>query len=122
LTKLQRAQLFADHKGICYRCRLPIDATKAWTDEHVRALGLSGSNDLKNRAPVHMHCGEAKTRLEDIPRIAKAKRQQAALVGKDPDQEPSIQSRGFTKKEKLRKDSPFAHLPLPRLARLSAKG
>lgn len=112
LTKLQRAKLWAEHKGICYRCQLPIEPSKPFTDEHVIALGLSGSNDWSNRAPVHMHCAAIKTRDEDMPRINKAKAQQAVLVGKDPLAKPAIQSAGFRKSEKASKiTDPFPSLP-----------
>lgn len=119
LTKIQRGKLWADHKGLCYLCGLHIEPTKPWTDEHVVPLGMGGSNDLANRRPVHMHCAEKKTREEDMPRIAKAKRAQGALVGKDPDAPTTFPSRPFAKKVKEPKTSPFAHLPLPRLMRTS---
>ena len=112
LTKLQRAKLFAEHGGICCVCKLPIDEPKGWIDEHIRALGLGGTNDLKNRGPAHFHCAEVKTKNEDMPRIVKAKAQQAAITSKDPGAEPTIKSAGFKKAEKASKiTDPFPELP-----------
>ena len=113
MTQLQRAKLLETHNGICYRCNLPIDKSRKWIDEHVKALGLGGSNDLDNRRPVHWECAEIKTLTEDMPAINKAKAQKAASVGKSPDKPPAIKSRGFEKSEKRT----AAHIgldPLPR--------
>lgn len=81
LSPMQRLKLFEDHGGICVVCERKIDAGEPWIDEHLRALGLGGSNDLDNRGPAHAHCADTKTRTEDIPRIAKAKRQKAKHLG-----------------------------------------
>ena len=99
LTPTQRLKLFEDHKGICALCGLKIRPGEKFIDEHLRALGLGGGNDLENRAPVHVACAAAKTQQEDIPRIAKAKRAKMAALGIRRDM-PKIQSRGFVKYEK----------------------
>ncbi len=107
LTPTQRLALFERHKGICVICGKQIVAGEAWIDEHLRALGLGGSNDLDNRAPVHAACAAAKTAKEDVPAIAKAKRQKMAALGIKADGGRKIQSRGFAKKERPSK------MPLP---------
>lgn len=80
LTPTQRLKMFEDHKGICALCGQKIEAGEKWIDEHLRALGLSGSNDLENRAPAHVACAAVKTK-GDIQRIAKAKRQKMSALG-----------------------------------------
>lgn len=116
LTPTQRLRLFEAHKGTCALCGREIRSGEKWIDEHLRALGLGGSNDLDNRAPVHVACAKAKTDKEDIPRIAKAKRSKMAALGIKRDG-PKIESRGFPKKPerpgKIDKGS------LPALARRS---
>lgn len=99
LTPRERLKLFEEHKGICGLCGLPIMPGDKWRDEHLRALGLGGSNDRGNRAPVHIRCAEVKDG-DDIPRIAKAKRQKMAALGIKPDG-PKIANRGFAKSEKM---------------------
>lgn len=102
LTPRQRLKLFEEHKGICVLCGLQIRSGEKWIDEHLRALGLGGSNDFDNRAPVHVACAEAKTHKEDIPRIAKAKRQKMAALGIKRSG-PKIASRGFPRKQRPEK-------------------
>ena len=80
LTPTQRLKLFEDHKGICCLCSLKIKRGDAWIDEHIRPLGLGGSNDLSNRGPAHKLCAEVKTE-QDMDRINKAKRQKQADLG-----------------------------------------
>lgn len=72
-------------------------------DEHVRALGLVGSNDLDNRRFYRRPCAKRKTDTQDIPRIAKAKRQSRCVGPREPPAHPipqhvsGLQSRGFDK-------------------------
>jgi len=100
LTPTQRLKLFERHKGICALCGLQIRSGEKWIDEHLRALGLGGTNDDDNRAPVHVACAKAKTVEEDLPRIAKAKRSKMAALGIKRDDRQKIQSRGFPRAEK----------------------
>lgn len=83
-----------DHK--CALCGLPIDPLRPWIDEHMRALGLAGSNAFKNRAPAHVHCAEVKTK-GDMARINKAKDQKAKHYGSAPPPSRPIESAGFRK-------------------------
>lgn len=69
--------------GICPLCeRLMIPGEKL-VDEHMRALGLGGSNEQDGRAVVHAECAYAKTygKDGDLARIAKAKAQKRAALG-----------------------------------------
>lgn len=114
LTPTQRLKLFEAHKGICALCGREIRAGEPWIDEHIRPLGLGGTNDLDNRTPVHVACAQAKTRNEDMPRITKAKRQKMAALGIKRERVKKIQSRGFEKIEKIRAIDKLALPPLPR--------
>jgi 5-methylcytosine-specific restriction protein A len=83
LTPRQRLALWERHKGICAICKLPIKAGAKWRDEHLRALGLGGTNDPENRAPVHEACADEKTHGKDgdLAHIAKAKRRKMKHLG-----------------------------------------
>jgi 5-methylcytosine-specific restriction protein A len=105
LTRTQRLKLFENHRGICGICGVTIIAGETWCVEHLRPLGLGGSNDSDNLAPVHSKCADTKD-SDDIPRIAKAKRQKMASLGIKKEG-PGIRSRGFPKKERPDK------IPLP---------
>jgi len=103
LTPTQRLKLFETHKGLCGLCGAQIRAGEQWIDEHIIPLGLGGSNELSNRAPVHVQCAHSKTHGSqgDVAKIAKAKRQKMRHMGiKTASQK--IQSRGFPKFEKQR--------------------
>ena len=103
LTPTQRLKLFEAHKGLCGLCGAQIRAGELWIDEHIIPLGLGGSNDLTNRAPVHVVCADSKTHGKDgdVAKIAKAKRQKMRHLGiSRPKQK--IASRGFPKFEKER--------------------
>jgi len=84
LTPRQRLALFEAFKGICPLCEQRIQVGEKWIDEHMRALGLAGSNDWDNRAPVHEHCAKLKTK-DDMARINKAKRQKMHHLGIKPE-------------------------------------
>jgi 5-methylcytosine-specific restriction endonuclease McrA len=81
LTPSQRVRLFEVHGGICALCSRRIHAGESWVDEHLRALGLGGSNNTNNRAPVHEKCAKVKTHDIDMPAIVKAKAQKRAHLG-----------------------------------------
>lgn len=101
LTKKQRAMLALRQNGLCgCGCGVKLDHPGEGTiDEHLNPLGLTGTNDLENRALFRTPCARAKTDDLDMPRIVKAKRQgmekgQAARRAKNG---PQLQSRGFEK-------------------------
>ena len=98
LTPTQRLKLFEAHKGLCGLCGAAIRAGESWIDEHIIPLGLGGSNDLTNRAPVHVACAANKTHGKngDAAKIAKAKRVKMRHLGISKSK-VKIQSRGFSK-------------------------
>lgn len=77
LTRAQFGQLMIDQDGRCAcGCGQKLQPmTEGVIDEHVRALGLLGSNDLANRRLYRKPCARKKTDELDTPRMAKAKRQ-----------------------------------------------
>ncbi len=102
LTRTQRLRLFERHAGVCVLCGRQIRAGERWIAEHLRALGLAGTNDPDNLAPVHEACANVKNK-DDWARITKAKSSKMASLGiKGPKQR--IRSRGFAKKERAHAD------------------
>ena len=99
LSPRQRLKLFEEHAGCCKLCGLKIVPGETWICEHGRPLGLSGTNEWDNLYPVHKRCADAKTWDEDLPRIAKAKRQKQAHLGIKGPRKP-IKSAPFPKTEK----------------------
>ena len=83
LTDSEKLALYEAQGGICPLCNCVMVQGEALTDEHLRALGLGGSNDLANRAIVHRDCALAKTGGPegDTARIATAKRQKRRGLG-----------------------------------------
>ena len=79
LSPMQRLKMFEAHGGVCVICKTKIIG-KTWTDEHIRPLGLLGSNDMDNRGPAHTDCAIEKTK-GDVSAIAKAKRVKAKHIG-----------------------------------------
>ncbi len=94
LTPTQRLKLFETRKGLCDLCGGKIIGK--FIDEHMRALGLGGSNDMSNRGIAHPKCADAKTRGEDMPRINKAKSQKKAAHGIKAATTTPLQGAGFT--------------------------
>lgn len=83
LTPTQRLKLFEAFQGRCVLCDRKIEAGEPWIDEHLRALGLGGTNAAENRGPAHKACADAKTfgKDGDLARIAKAKRVKMRHLG-----------------------------------------
>jgi hypothetical protein len=83
LTPTQRLKLFEAFQGRCVLCDRKIEAGEPWIDEHLRALGLGGTNAAENRGPAHKACADLKTlgKDGDLARIAKAKRQKMRHLG-----------------------------------------
>lgn len=111
LSTRDRLRCFEDGEGKCHICGLPIQTGEPWEVSHPRPLALGGEDTRANRRPAHKTCHAKLTAGEDIPRIAKAKRQRANHIGaKAPSPRP-IQGRGFQKRQKgKRMELP----PLPR--------
>ena len=97
-TPTQRLKIFEAAKGVCALCNQQIKAGDAWIVEHLRPLGLGGSNDKENTVPVHAQCAHSKTFGEtgDLSQIAKAKRVKMRHLGISRSK-LKIQSRGFSK-------------------------
>lgn len=75
-----RLKAFARSGGFCETCR-----ARLWVGhihyDHVIPDALGGEPTYENCAVLCDGCHAEKTRTEDVPRIAKAKRQQAAHLG-----------------------------------------
>lgn len=111
LSTRDRVQCFDDGEGNCHICGQPIQVGEAWEVSHPTPLALGGEDTRDNRRPAHKSCHAAVTAGEDIPRIAKAKRERARHIGaKAPPVRP-VQSRGFVKREKPKR---IELPPLPR--------
>ena len=80
LSPLRKLTLFERHGGICHICGQKIQAGEPWEVEHVRPLALLGEDTEANMAPAHKTCHAPKT-VDDVRRIAKAKRMAAKHVG-----------------------------------------
>ena len=82
LSTRERLRLFTLHEGICHICGGKIDgAREAWEISHELPLELGGADDDENRKPAHYKCHRAVTAKQDIPSIAKARRQHAKHIG-----------------------------------------
>jgi len=77
-----RTRIFSANNGVCHLCKQKIDGVReAWEIEHVIPYALTRDNSDANLRPAHKRCHEAKTRQEDVPAIAKAKRREAKHTG-----------------------------------------
>lgn len=83
LSPSQKLKLYEMQKGICPLCDTAMRPGEKLIDEHMRALGLGGTNDIGNRAMVHALCAALKTNGPDgdIATTAKAKAQKRASLG-----------------------------------------
>lgn len=75
-TKAQKVAAWNRVNGLCWWCGKPVapdGLDVRWDHETPRELSADDSAD--NLAPLHVRCHDRKTYGEDIPRIAKTKRQ-----------------------------------------------
>jgi 5-methylcytosine-specific restriction endonuclease McrA len=107
LTASQKLTLHEKQGGICPLCTKPMLPGDKLTDEHLRALGLGGSNAFDNRAMAHTACALAKTNGPDgdLARIAKAKAQKRASLGFKTQKSRPLQGAPFPKAEPQRRAS-----------------
>lgn len=90
MSEKRRQHIFSEnctghHVAPCCICGRPIHRHKdEWIIEHKRALGLLGPDTNPNCGPSHVECGDEKTRKQDIPAIARAKRMAQAGAKKKP--------------------------------------
>ena len=106
MSEKRRQHIFSEncvahHIAPCCNCGRPIHRhNEKWMIEHKRALGLLGPDTNTNCGPSHVDCGKVKTATQDIPAIAKAKRQHAAGT-----------VRTFTKAEQTKKPARVFQVP-----------
>lgn len=87
MSAKRRQAIFTEHctdhnVAPCCLCGEPVHRhSDRWIIEHKRALGLLGPDVNTNCGPAHFKCAEVKTHTQDLPRIRKAKRQQARHEG-----------------------------------------
>lgn len=87
MSAKRRQAIFSEHctghnVAPCCLCGEPIRRHEdRWIIEHMRALALLGRDVNTNCGPAHFKCAEVKTHSLDLPRIRKAKRQQARHEG-----------------------------------------
>lgn len=117
LTAKQKLDLYEAQKGICPLCGKPMLPGDKLTDEHLRALGLGGTNAFGNRAMVHTKpCAQVKTHGPDgdLATIAKAKAQKRASLGFKTQKGRPLQGAPFPKAEPQRRASkPLSKPSLP---------
>lgn len=77
LTDKQKAAIWNRENGLCWYCLKPVaHKGEDVIYDHKTPRALNGSDDLDGIFPIHAQpCNQRKTYGEDIPRIAKAKRQ-----------------------------------------------
>lgn len=80
LSPTKRLAVFERHGGRCHICDQKIRVGETWEVEHVIPLALGGADDPSNMAPAHKDCHASKS-VEDVGRIAKAKRQRIGHLG-----------------------------------------
>lgn len=101
ISPRERLDIFTRNGGCCHLCGLRIDAGQEWDVSHDRPLELGGEDEGENLKPAHRRCHRIHTATEDVPRIAKAKRQQAAFLGAKTSKKPMPFGRSSKFKRKL---------------------
>lgn len=81
--------------GNCEACRARIIGRAEY--DHILPDALGGEPTLENCAVLCSKCHRIKTSTGDVPRIAKAKRQQRKAIGAWPKPARPLRSRGFQK-------------------------
>lgn len=79
-SRRTKAQAFARANGACEMCGARLSVGKFDYDHRLPAA-LGGGSDLDNCVVACRACHGTKTATEDVPRIAKTKRQHAAFIG-----------------------------------------
>lgn len=74
--KAQKVAAWNRVNGLCWWCGKPVAADGLDVEwDHELPRELSADDSAENLAPLHVRCHDQKTYGEDIPRIAKTKRQ-----------------------------------------------
>ena len=97
-TGAQRLKIFLAADGVCHLCERKIAEGEPWQVEHVKALGLSGTNDAANLSPAHVDCHAGKTK-QDVAIMRKADRQGKKHLGLTRPRK-KIQSRPFARSDR----------------------
>jgi 5-methylcytosine-specific restriction protein A len=79
-TAKVKVAAFERAAGRCEACTAPLRVGKTHYD-HVLPCALGGSPTIENCAVLCASCHGAKTARQDVPQIAKMKRQRAAHIG-----------------------------------------
>ncbi len=81
MSSMRRLRIWEAHAGRCVLCKRKIDGVREeWIVEHIRALGLGGTDTDDNCGPAHEDCRRQKDKV-DVASIAKAKRMKARHIG-----------------------------------------
>jgi 5-methylcytosine-specific restriction protein A len=81
ISDMQRERIFLARGGVCHLCERKIRVGEKWDVSHDRPLALLGEDGGDNLKVAHRSCHKAHTATEDVPRIAKAKRQARKHLG-----------------------------------------
>jgi 5-methylcytosine-specific restriction endonuclease McrA len=81
LSTMARLKIFEANAGRCHICERLIRAGELWDVSHDRPLALGGADHGENLKVAHRTCHRTLTATEDVPRIAKARRQAAKHIG-----------------------------------------
>ena len=79
-SKATKAKAFGRAQGRCEKCCARLFSGNIQYD-HVTSCALGGDNSLENCEVLCRACHNSKTGGHDVPKIAKAKRQQARHIG-----------------------------------------
>lgn len=80
-TEKTKAQAFLNCKGLCQGCGVKLTSATGIQYDHSTACGIGGDNSLSNCSVLCRNCHGAKTCRDDVPRIAKAKRNHRKAIG-----------------------------------------
>ena len=74
-SKAQRSAIAENADWRCAGCTRDVDRYEKWTADHILPVALGGPNTVENGQLLCPQCDGVKTSGQDIPQIAKMKRQ-----------------------------------------------